>query len=273
MYRYYDLRQGTVGTDIAALFPGWDEGRETVAVLSPHDNDAVLGAAYAMKAVKANNADLFVLVLCDGRAGYSRAEEWWSIAETRRAETIEAYEVLGIDHGSIIRFEYPDFSLGSHTGWILPGLEGEEGIFKRLLTFFRQRKVTRLLVPGGHGGSADHEAAERIARLTGPDAGAPILADAGAPSPIRSFLIYSAQSAFPPRSEPDRAVRIPLSEEKEIREAIGKFASQEKKIRDLLEARREREIEDSTIEVYRSIDPRPPLRYEPYCDLIGKIES
>ncbi len=288
MFQYYNLDDKTVSNEISSLFPDWKEDRETVAVLSPNDHDALLGAGYAMKAAALHRARLLVLVLCDGRSGYTSAEESWSIAETRRAEMIEAYETVGVDHGSIIRFEYPDLSLGAHAGWILPGVDGEKGIFERLLKLLRQREVTRLLLPGGHGAHPDHEAADRIGRFTGSLAGDAIIADAGKPSRIRSFLAYSVWGDFSPvdalanRSDAEengrnaranRAIKAPSSLEAEIRESIGKFASQERNIAKLIDARKQREFEGSAIELYLSIKPRQPLCYEPYWKSIREIDA
>ena len=47
-FRYYDLRQRTASSDLGVLFPDWKPGDERVAVFSPHDDDAALGAGYAM---------------------------------------------------------------------------------------------------------------------------------------------------------------------------------------------------------------------------------
>ena len=49
-FRFYDLRAGRGSRDIDLLFPGWSPGDERVLVLSPHDDDALLGAGYALAA-------------------------------------------------------------------------------------------------------------------------------------------------------------------------------------------------------------------------------
>ena len=48
-YRYLDIRSEQFG-GIEVLFPGWQPGDERLCVYSPHDDDAILGAGYAMRA-------------------------------------------------------------------------------------------------------------------------------------------------------------------------------------------------------------------------------
>src|SRR5687767_2735191 len=94
--RYYDLHSGKRGTDIGMLFPGWKPGDERVAVVSPHDDDAPLGAGYAMLAAQQAGAEVWVMICCNGCAGYSTPEQKDSIVETRRGETIEAFAKMGV---------------------------------------------------------------------------------------------------------------------------------------------------------------------------------
>ncbi|MGI6209359.1 MAG: PIG-L family deacetylase, partial [Anaerolineae bacterium] len=82
-FRYYDLRSRIKSNDISLIFPGWEPGNERVAVLTPHDDDGALGAGYLTMAALANGADVFVLVFCDGWAGYSTPEEASTIVEVR----------------------------------------------------------------------------------------------------------------------------------------------------------------------------------------------
>ena len=49
-YRFFDLRARRASDRIDLLFPGWGPGDERLMVLSPHDDDALLGAGYALSA-------------------------------------------------------------------------------------------------------------------------------------------------------------------------------------------------------------------------------
>lgn len=44
---------------VCLLFPGWEAEDEHVAVISPHDDDGLLGAGYAILAALANEAEVY----------------------------------------------------------------------------------------------------------------------------------------------------------------------------------------------------------------------
>ena len=80
---FYDVKTGKVG-GLETLFPGWKGSDERVCVYSPHDDDAIIGAGYAMRAAMDAGAEVHVLVACDGACGYSTPEEKPGIVERRR---------------------------------------------------------------------------------------------------------------------------------------------------------------------------------------------
>ena len=108
-------------------------------VFSPHDDDGILGAGYAILAALANGAQVYVAIFCDGWAGYSTPEESATIVEQRRRETVAAYGALGIPEEHIVRFDYPDLSLWSWLGWHLPGCA--RGTNARVLPWMRDSYV------------------------------------------------------------------------------------------------------------------------------------
>ena len=116
---YYDLRAGTRSRDISLLFPGWKAGDEQVAIVSPHDDDAALGAGYLTLAAQEAGGRVWVLICCDGSGGYSTPEEKDTIVAVRRQETVAAHKELGIPAERIVRLDAPDFSLLSRLGWKL----------------------------------------------------------------------------------------------------------------------------------------------------------
>ncbi|MGH8630283.1 MAG: PIG-L deacetylase family protein, partial [Burkholderiales bacterium] len=185
---YYDLRSGTRSNEISLLFPAWRPDEERVAIISPHDDDAALGAGYLTLAAQEAGAKVWVLICCDGSGGYSTPEQKDTIVQVRRLETLDAHERLGIPPERIIRFDYPDFSLLSHLGWRLPNkMDGADAQAVRAL---RRIGVTRLLVPNGYREHIDHTAAYTLGAFDAPQAGDPVLADWGPPTPIRSTLVY-----------------------------------------------------------------------------------
>jgi len=195
-FTYFDFQRMTRSHDIALLFPGWQPDDERVVVLSPHDDDALLGAGYLIQAAHANGGEVYLLILCDGSAGYSTPEEKDTIVAVRRGETVAAYGILGLDEAHILRCDYPDFSLEGYIGWRLP--DGSPGTMRRILPELRRLRVTRLLIPNGYREHIDHEATERIGRYDGPQVGDPVWSDLGLAPPVRSVLQYAVWGDFSP---------------------------------------------------------------------------
>lgn len=278
-FSYYNLRAGLKSDHIALLFPGWEAEDERVAVVSPHDDDGLLGAGYAILAALANGAEVYLFIFCNGCAGYSTPEEKGSIVERRKDETVSAYQALGIAADKIIRFDYPDFSLLPNIGWLMPW--GKEGTFPRSLQTMRELRITRLLVPNGYREHVDHEAAFRIGAYDGPQVGDNILAEWGGAPPIRSFLQYAVWGDFSPEDalvtgsdlplRGNRAILARAGVEESVEKGIREFRSQERVIEGLIEARKERRRGEGVIEVYLAFDPRPSLDYAPYHEAISAI--
>ena len=280
LFTYYNLRRRTSSPDIDLLFPGWQSGNERVVVLSPHDDDGVLGAGYLMLAALANGAQVYLVVFCDGWAGYSTPAEKASILARRRRETVEAYRLLGLDEEHILRFDYPDFSAWSWLGWSLPG--GQTGLMARFIPAMRRIAPTRLLLPNGHREHQDHEAVYRVGAYDGPQVGDAIVADLGQAAPIQSFLQYSVWADFDPQdalvagSAPNLrancAVRAPRDVEDVIASSIHQFESQSAIIEGILRHRiASRCRGDYGLELFLSFDPRPVLDYTPYHELIRAL--
>ena len=277
---YYDVRERVISHSIDLLFPGWRDGDERVLILSPHDDDGILGAGYVLLAALANGADVHVAIFCDGWAGYSTPEEAVTIVERRRGETLSAYGALGLPEDHVLRFDYPDFSLWPWLGWHLPS--GGQGTTARLLPRMRELKPTRLLVPNGYREHIDHEATFRAGACDGPQLGDAILAEYGLAEPIRSFLQYAVWGDFSPEDalvagasvelRANRAIVAAPELEEEIGRAVGKFSSQRQVIAGILETRRRNRVHGGrAVELYLAFDPRPPLEYEPYHRLIAQI--
>lgn len=277
---YYDLRRKIGVRDINLLFPGWVPGQERLMVLSPHDDDALLGAGYAIAACQANGGTAYVCILCDGRAGYSRVEERDSIVATRQKESMRAYSRLGIDEGRVFFMGYPDFSLVSYVGWKLSS--GNEGTMRRVVELLREQGITRLMIPNGYREHSDHEAAYNIGRYDGVQAGDPVAADWGPLTTIKNTLQYSVWADFSPedallhgadtRIRANRAIVASYSLEDTIADALAQWESQGQIIRGLLEQRRERDCGLGLLELYIELDPRPKLPFAPYVGLIRSLQ-
>ncbi len=279
-YSCFDVdRRRWGGLDV--LFPEWAGGDERVMVYSPHDDDAILGAGYAMRAAMDAGAEVHVVIVCDGACGYSTPEEKEGIVARRRAETLDCYRAFGIPGDRVLFLSYPDFSAIQYVGRILD--PAREGHFRATVTELRRRRITRILAPNHYHEHIDHLAAYLMAAFDSPQAGDAHSVDWAEPYPVRSTAQYSVWAEFDPedalvRGRGDRGLRADVvlaasSEvEDEVMRGIGRYPSQAAIIASLVEQRRGRLLKDGRfIELYRRFDPRPKLDFAPYKRLIEGI--
>lgn len=281
-YTYVDTNTKAVSSDLSAVFPGWDGKNERLMVYSPHDDDAILGAGYAMRAAIEDGAEVHIFIVCSGNAGYSTPEERDTIVEKRRQETIACYEAFGIPRERIIFLGYSDFSAIQYVGWnIAPEREGH---FRRTITELRSRRITRILVPNHYHEHIDHVAASIMASYDAPQSGDAFAVDWAAPYPVRSVAQYSVWADLDPedallagRNPAVRANTVMVVDpqvEGVVHEGIRAYVSQGEIIADLVEQRKARCLPDGRfIEVYLRFDPRPKLNFAPYKQLLSEMEE
>ena len=278
-FTYCDTNTKTVSQDIDLLFPSFGKD-EVLVVMSPHDDDAIIGAGYAMLAAQQAGAEVYVMIFCRGDAGYSTVEEKDTIEEVRKRETDACYGRLGIPADHIIRLNYPDFSAIGHWGW--EKADGKPGDMPTILRFLREQKVTRVMIPNHYHEHIDHLAAHLMASFDCPQAGDAALVDYGTPHAVRSTLEYSVWADLDPedalvngRPSDLRANRILVASaavEKKIDYAIEAYVSQEKIIEGLVKARSERKTaKGDFVEVYIAFDCRPKISFKPYLDWVDKM--
>lgn len=258
---------------LEVLFPGWQGKDERLLVYSPHDDDAIIGAGYAIRAALDAGAQVHILIVCSGNCGYSKAEEKDTIVETRQRETLNCYKAFGIPEENILFLGYPDFSAMNYVGLELDS--NREGHFKTTITQLRQRKITRLLVPNHYHEHVDHVAAYMMGAYDAPQAGDAHSVDWAAPFPVRSVAQYSVWADLDPEDallhNRDTQLRantilvVPEEIEKAVDQSILQYTSQLEIIADLIKARENRKLEDGRfIEVYLRFDPRPKINFAPY---------
>ena len=278
-FTYCNTNTREVSSEIGALFPGFGSD-EVLLVMSPHDDDAVIGAGYAMLAARQAGAEVFVMIFCRGDAGYSTLEEKETIEAVRERETVACYERLGVDASHIVRMNFPDFSAISSWGW--RKADGSEGEMPTILRFLREHRVTRVMVPNHYHEHIDHAAAHLMGSYDVPQAGDVVLVDYGAPHAVRSTLEYSVWADLDPedalvcgRDPALRANRILVAGEaveQTVDRAIEAYVSQGKIIEDLVAARKARRTaKGSFVEVYIAFDPRPKISFQPYVALIDSL--
>lgn len=280
-FSYCNLNNPSLTQDINVLFPNFGKD-EVLAVMSPHDDDAILGAGYAMLAAQQAGADVYVVIFCRGDAGYSTVAEKNTIEAVRCKETFDCYARLGIPEDHILRMDFPDFSAISNIGW--QKADGTPGQMPRLLRFFRDKKVTRIMIPNHYHEHIDHLAVHIMTSYDTPQAGDSALVDNGTPHAIRSAVEYSVWAELAPedalvhgRSSDMRANRLIVASddvEEKIDKAIEAYVSQELIIQNLVTSRRERKTASGDfVEVYLTMDCRPKINLKPYISCVDAMQK
>jgi LmbE family N-acetylglucosaminyl deacetylase len=285
-FTFLDLDHGAASTNIAGFFEGLTDPRaESIIILSPHDDDALLGAGYAIIAALQSGARVHVVIFHAGDAGYSIAAEKETIIATRRLETIAAYKVLGLRESNITRLELPDFSGNAYVGHKKPGKGNEAieaGTFRQMLVLLRKLKATRVLAANGFREHIDHVAVADTGIFYTPQVGDPVVVDWAEPWPVKTFMEYSVWGGFDPvesmrrNAAPDalpanRVIVAPDPIEQQVQAALREYRSQQAIIKGILDNRRERKIANGYLELYMEIDPRPKLDYLPYKQRVDAI--
>ena len=279
-FKYYNVDKKYVSSDISELFPDFVDN-EVLAVMSPHDDDAIIGAGYAMLAAKAAGADVYVVIFCRGDAGYSTVEEKATIEAVREKETVECYKRLGIPADHILRLNFPDFSAFCNIGW--EKADGTPGDMPRILKFLRDKKVTRVMVPNHHREHIDHTAAHIMSSFDVPQAGDAALVDNGTPHAVKSVLEYSVWADLDPvdslvngrpsNLRANRILSVSADTEDKISDGIYAYESQAEIIKGLVSSRKDRKTKDGRfIEVYITLDCRPKINFKPYIEFVEKID-
>lgn len=274
--RFFDVDDRTSG-GLDVLFPGWQDADERVCVYSPHDDDAIIGAGYVMRAAMESGAEVHVIIVCDGACGYSTLHEKAGIIERRRDETLDCYRTLGVPEANVLFLSYPDFSAIQHVGRVL-GPE-RDGHFRTTVSELRRRRITRMLAPNHYHEHIDHLATFLMASYDAPQAGDAHSVDWAVPHPVRSVAQYSVWAEMDPEDAlvAGRDVRLRgdvvaiagVEDENAVMDGIRRYPSQAAIIASLVEQRKERRLPDGRfIEVYRRFNPRPKFDFSPYKELI-----
>jgi LmbE family N-acetylglucosaminyl deacetylase len=175
--------------------------KETWLFVSPHDDDLVIGAGLWMQAALAAGIDVQVLVVTDGRMGYCTMEQRDSIADIRKRETYESFQILGIGKERIAWVGYPDGGLYTLQGRrirvaedLVPAIEGYVGLSNAFTYHLRRTKATRVFVPTFADLHPDHQIVNNEMMISIFHAAGAIWPELGAPladvSKVYELAIY-----------------------------------------------------------------------------------
>jgi len=105
-----------VGSTLAGVSRHWQSDKEYFLLVSPHDDDAALGAGLLIQLAKRENVPVHILIVTDGGMGYCSAKEKDTIAEIRHKETLECYQSLGVPTENILWLGFPDCRVSNYRG-------------------------------------------------------------------------------------------------------------------------------------------------------------
>jgi LmbE family N-acetylglucosaminyl deacetylase len=151
-----------VGSKLANVSRHWQDGKEHFLMISPHDDDAVLGAGLLIQLAKRENVPVHILIVTDGSMGYCSVGEKDSIAEIRYKESLECYETLGVPKQNIICLGFPDCQLGNYRGRSpakpddAAAISGFTGLQNAFTFRLRQIKPTQCFLPTWNDLHPDH---------------------------------------------------------------------------------------------------------------------
>jgi LmbE family N-acetylglucosaminyl deacetylase len=269
---FIDFTQLQKRDRINVLFPGWKKG-ERVAFLSPHDDDAILGAGHLILATLRSEGCPYVLIFCRGDAGYSTPAEKKGIVQRRKREAVRAYGRLDVKEQNIRFFDIPDFSLMAHLDRQPPW---GKGVFDKIISLLRRERITRAIFSSGYLEHWDHTAVFYAGIYAASQAQDPILIDLGRPHSIRTYLSYSVWGDFEPapagqKTRADLGILASHDDEKRVMESIKEFSSQARIIKDIVAHRKKRKTRGGYLELYKNINLRQPTDYSPYLSLLKKM--
>lgn len=202
---------------------------EKIVFLSPHDDDAILWSGYLLRYFVQEGAEVIVVILCDGSAGYYSVEDKDKIVGVRLSEALEAYTSLGVKKENIIALLYQDYTLLNNTG----------DAVRKLIKIFRGVRATRVVIPEKDNKHVDHFAANIIGWSAVHQANGSIMPELGESSSIKTIIVYGvSENGF----RGNLMLFVLGNVEKEIVEALYKFKSQERIIKDLIEKRRYKKV-------------------------------
>jgi LmbE family N-acetylglucosaminyl deacetylase/fructoselysine-6-P-deglycase FrlB-like protein len=162
-------------------------------IVSPHDDDVVLGMGMLTAAAREQNIDVHVVVVSDGRMGYADPAEKETIVETRKSELLSALSQLEIPKDHVYFLGLPDGALVLHEGCNREGT----GLGQRLTAILRKIQSTVVFGPTPRDLHPDHRVTSRELDMACCWAGSDIWREMGPVLlPVKRFN-YAVYCAFP----------------------------------------------------------------------------
>jgi len=224
--------QKVVSQEIADVFERWEGPQERWMFVSPHDDDALIGAGLTIQAGMVEGAEVHVVVTTDGRMGYCRIPQRRTITRIRADETREAYRTLGLPLERLRNLGFPDCNLNAYRGRHFTTIgdpteiEGASGLQNAFPYVLRQVRPTRVFLPTPTDLHPDHRIVYDEMLISLFHAQGSIWPELGPPiQQIPVVYEYATYCDFP--EPPQIRIKTPKALLERKLEAIRCFASQE----------------------------------------------
>ncbi len=219
------------GSKLAQVSRHWQGEQEHFLMISPHDDDAVLGCGLLIQLAKRENVPVHIMIVTDGSMGYCSADEKDRIAEIRRKETLECYKTLGVPESNIVCLGFPDCQLVTNRGRS-PAKEndpaaiaGFSGLQNAFTFHLRKIRPTQCFLPTWNDLHPDHRIVYEEFLISLFHAAGNIWPELGEPlSRVPYVNTYAVYCDF--AAPPTLRMRTPTSYLENKLKAIGAFRSQ-----------------------------------------------
>jgi len=218
--------------EAADVFDQWEVGQERWMFVSPHDDDAVIGAGLTIQVGMAAGAEVYVVITTDGRMGYCRIPQRRTITRIRSEEAREAYRMLGLPPERLRCLGFPDCNLNAYRGRHFTTIgdpteiEGASGLQNAFPYVLRQIRPTRVFLPTPTDLHPDHRIVYEEMLISLFHAQGSIWPELGSPI-VRIPVVYEFATYCDFPEPPQIRLVTPVAFLERKLEAIQCFASQE----------------------------------------------
>jgi LmbE family N-acetylglucosaminyl deacetylase len=220
-----------VGSYLSSVSRHWQADKEHFLIVSPHDDDAVLGAGLLIQLAKRENVPVHIVIVTDGSMGYCSIDEKETISDIRYHEGLECYESLGVPEKNILWLNFPDSRLSNYRGRTpataneAPALNGFTGLQNAFSYHLRKIKPTQCFIPTNNDLHPDHRIVYEEFLISLFHAAGNIWPELGKPlSPVPYVHTYAVYCDF--TAPPTLRMHTPMSYLEKKLTAIRAFKSQ-----------------------------------------------
>ncbi len=197
--------------------------------VSPHDDDLAIGAGLLMQAAVQEGVDVQCLIVTDGCLGYCRSSQQADIVKIRHRETVDSFEILGIEADHLTFLGFPDGGLTQYIGRRKavdgePTIAGYTGLQNAFTHHLRELRPVRVFVPTRTDLHPDHQITYNELMISLFHASGKIWPELGDPLPLPEVHELAIYCDFP--SNPHLEIKADAEAFKVKLDSIKAYRSQ-----------------------------------------------